>query len=251
MFRNTLLTMLLCGMSLVSLAQMEYRVHYFLPYDNMSERQQYAAQKSFYGVSIPSVVLNCQHAVDSAGSTTFNRSKRSGMGIGVSVGGFYRLGDFNGGTSILALEVMLSANTCGYKFDKLEYFGLNESYRGNFSSYALPLTLMYKRGAEAQLSRERRTMYSLGVGVAPSYATVRLLGAEGKKWMAQPLVMAEYGFLAGNRALKFRATYFPLEQKMYEGKHKLQNETKLNSQLSVSSGLIISLIWLTHSNHWG
>lgn len=251
MLRHTLLTLLLSSLSIIAIAQVEYRVHYFIPYDKMSERQQYRAQKSAYALSIPSITLNGMHAVDSAGSTTFTRSKRNGFGIGIMMGGFYNLGEFNGGTGILALEAMLSVNTCNYKFDKMEYFGLNRNYTGNFSAYTLPFILMYKRGAEAQLSRERKTMYSLGVGVSPGYATVNILGAEGKKWVVQPQVMGEYGFLTGNRALKFRATYFPLKQKMFDGKHKLENDVMLRSQLSVSSGVVISILWLVNSNRWG
>lgn len=252
MLRNTFLTLLLCGMSLAAIAQTQYRIRYVLPYDKMTERQQYNAQKSFFALSVPSFALHCEHRLDvnTPDNPTFKRSKRNGFGIGAMIfGNFIKLGEFNYGTSILALEYALSINSCSYKFDKLDYLGL-DNYKGNFTTYALPLTLMYKRGAEADLSLDRKTMYSIGIGIAPSIANVDLLGASGRKIPAMPFAMAEYGVFAG-RAIKLRATYFPLEKEMFDGAHKLQNGNALHSRLSVSSGLVISLIVMQFSHHWG
>jgi hypothetical protein len=253
MFRTALFTLLLCAMSLAAIAQTQYRIRYVIPYDRMSEGQQYRAQKSFYALSVPSFGLHCEHSLDvnTAGNPTFKRSKRNGFGIGAMIfGNFIKLGEFNYGTSILALEYVLSINSCSYKFDKLDYVGLDKGYKGNFTTYALPLTLMYKRGAEADLSQERKTMYSIGIGIAPSIANIDLLGASGRKIPAMPFAMAEYGVFAG-RAIKLRATYFPLEKDMFDGSHKLQNGNMLRSKLSVSSGLVISLILMQFSHHWG
>jgi hypothetical protein len=247
MFRLFIFTVLLTGISIAAIGQ-QHRMHYFTSYNNMSERQQYVAQKTFFGLTYPTMVLASQNHYVGSGDTTFSVNARNGFGIGFINGAYYNLGEFRNGKSIMALEIAVNINAYFWKF-KVDEFGVGNTRKANHTNFGLPITLMYKRGAEAILSTEGKFMYSLGVGLHPAYTSTNYFEKSIDKWQLNPLIMAELGVFAG-RAMKLRATYYPLPKVIYNSTFDYAG-SKITSKITGSSGLVVSLLFMFNSHHWG
>jgi hypothetical protein len=159
MYRILLFTLLTGFLPRVASCQ-NYRVHHYVPFSAMSEQQQYNVQKTEFGIAYPSMTITARNHFVAKGNTSladidtnFTLTKRSGFGIGFMTAGVRDLATMRDGRSIVALEIALSVNAYTWRFDKIEAVGFYGRNTANFTSYGLPLTLMYKHGAEAELSR--------------------------------------------------------------------------------------------------
>lgn len=78
-----------------------------------------------------------------------------------------------------------------------------------FMMFSGPISINYKYGGDATLSKEDKFMASVGAGIAPAYITVDPLGGAKQDALvkAVPFAKAELGFFLGV-AWKLRATYF-------------------------------------------
>jgi hypothetical protein len=89
----------------------------------------------------------------------------------------------------------------------------------------------------------------MGIGARPAYATTNYFGQGQNKFRFSPLIMAECGVFAG-RALKLRATWYPLTEKLYDGSFNIDKTNSMTTSAKGSDNLVFSFIFLPYSNRW-
>jgi len=92
-------------------------------------------------------------------------------------------------------------------------------------------------------------MYSLGIGIQPLDAQITYFGISATTLTVRPFLVADGGILGG-RAWKLRLVYFPVNTVWMNKLGKL-DDNYLNTKLTGSSDLKISLLIMLRSNHWG
>jgi hypothetical protein len=249
MFRHAIFCFILSFVTFNASAQQRY--YFYVPYENMSERQQLSAQRGYIGFSYPSMSINATGHYRDPGSyganvfdTSFSINKRTSFGIGVVWGGFLRLADYRNGGQ-LALDIALSAEYCSLKLDEIP--GTTFGSDGSISKYALPICLMYKHGAEAELDRSKKFMYSVGIGIQPARLSFKYYSVNTDMWKFRPYLLAECGVFAGI-AMKLRATYYPLSTVLHNTSGTA--DKTLYANVTGSSETVVSLLFMLRSYHW-
>lgn len=115
--------------------------------------------------------------------------------------------------------------------------------------YSIPLTLYYRRGAEAERDINMKYMYSLGCGVDAGRVKMEFNANTTLAHKLAPFVAAEGGIYAG-RAMKLRMVYYPLSSSVYSVNGGF-SQGKLNNTITNSGSISVSYILMLYSKYWG
>ena len=146
-----------------------------------------------------------------ASDTSYTNNVTSKLGFGGFVGYYFpvaKLGPQN------RLAITLSYMYNAYLWEG-EAFAVSSSSRYGTTSIgsgtvemALPVGADYKIGCDALFDKTKRSCFSFGTGVYPSFGVTVFQGNGGFQFHARPFLKAEAGFFAGI-CFKARVIYIP------------------------------------------
>jgi hypothetical protein len=191
------------------------------------DRVQGAVLKRFsigYGLHFTYNALSTTYQYSNALQTTFLTGMRSTKSSNIFIGTFFPVAKVSP-KSAVTLDLAFTYTGFTFKQDSITIQSYNKDssrfYKAGFaeefpvSIMALPISIDFRTGGEATLSKENRTSFAIGAGVAPSYVTVET--NDGGNIKVIPFIKAEAGFFAGME-FKLRAMVYLGDAKYIDNK---------------------------------
>ena len=220
----------------------------------MSEGQQILAQRSYIGFGVPLMTLNAdyhfianRHGLAPDSDTSFSIRRDNGFAFGITAGYVFRFGMYTNG-AILGMDLGVGYDYYTWKSGKNNFLAIDDG-NSKLSDWSIPISFFYKRGSEAEYTSQKRTMFSLGVGIEPGKMSMNYLGSETKAWKFRPFAVGEVGVFAG-RALKLRLRYYPLKT-IFVDQESTYTDGLLATKVSGLGNVTLTFIIMMYSNHWG
>ena len=136
-----------------------------------------------------------------------------------------------------------------YNLDSGRFYNVRFAEEFPVSIMSLPIGVDFRTGGEATLSKENRTSFALGAGIAPSYVTAET--KDGGHIRVIPFVKAEAGFFLGMefklRAMAFLGEANYIDNKL-DGTADVVGVTSRKSEGPV--GVSVSLAVMPFSVKW-
>jgi hypothetical protein len=214
---------LLIVFSLCSYTSFSQR-HYYQSYNSLDKGQKKLAQRSYFGISLPSMNLNLlqtyqidRKSIPNSGPSVdttilINKRSLSKLGFkgafGIYGGTCFKLAK-TGETSMIALDVATSVELYNWRIGTVKYSKIDSAIDNAFCYVGrIPLSVMYKSGGEADLTSKNKVLFSIGAGLAPTFAAAIYNSNDGGFFKITPFLVSELGIWFGT-AVKIRFSYFP------------------------------------------
>lgn len=260
--RTLLFVILFNAVTIAAYSQLA-RTHYWhlKTYSDMSEKQQEALQRRYFTLEYPGMTMDVQQHYNMTPTygtpvdTSFSLKKRSGFSFGISAGAFSNIKQFGDNHSI-AIDYSLSYEIINWKFKGVYFPGEgNVDGDGTFTMVGIPITVMYKSGGEVDCDPEQKFLWSVGAGAEPGLTSANYMTVSvNNHFVVRPYALAEIGVKAG-WAWKLRATYFIgnnlLVDKTGQNLPSIENNSTLYAKATGSGNVVIALVFLPWSGHWG
>ncbi|RYE22625.1 MAG: hypothetical protein EOP51_12795 [Sphingobacteriales bacterium] len=167
-----------------------------------------------YGLHFTYNALTTTYQYSNSLQTTYLTGMKSTGSTYLYLGSFFNVAKVASKSSV-AIDVAVSYT--GFKFkqdsvtvqsynkDSLRFYNMRFAEQFPVSIIAIPISIDFRTGGEATLSRENRTSFAIGAGLAPSFVNAET--NDGSKMKVMPFMKVEAGFFAGME-FKLRAMAF-------------------------------------------
>jgi hypothetical protein len=168
-----------------------------------------------YGMHFVNNTLDVTYSENSTtAKRTLNIKGEESMAVFLST--FFELGRISDNSAI-ALDLGVAANMFTFRHDTLITKAGPVQQDIPITFLAVPISIDFKTGGEVTLNKEQRTVFSGGIGIAPSMIQNDI----GSRIGAAPFVKLEAGFLAG--------MVFKVRGMLYMGQARYINDEALTS----------------------
>ena len=185
--------------------------------------------------------------------TTITKNVRTAFSFGGWVGSFIPIAKM-GKKAVLTLDINFGAAAYLWDFNTLNYGGYTTDgftyqqlpYGGFTESISVPIGFSLRHGCDAQLTKNKRLCWNVGIGALPSYNLSTDLDNAAFTAGVQPYIKGEFGIRAGV-CWKLRAmfamgniTYLDADKNGLFGTNFSNSSSKLIGKRNLTLSLVIN-----------